>query len=94
MCSKILSNIKNSKLFYDGGRYHIETSPLIRSANQWTGFYMITASVMKELTAFSRQLLTQKALFQMFERVLNIPLIDIRTKRLFFDNATYILDFL
>ena len=26
-----------------------ETSPLIFSANQWTGFYMITASVMKEL---------------------------------------------
>ena len=31
--------------FYDGGRYHIETSPLICSADQWTGFYMITASV-------------------------------------------------
>ena len=29
--------------------YHIGTSPLICSANQWTGFYMITASVMKEL---------------------------------------------
>ena len=28
-----------------GGCYHIETSPLICSANQWTGFYMITASV-------------------------------------------------
>ena len=27
----------------------METSPLICSANQWTGFYMITASVMKEL---------------------------------------------
>ena len=37
-------------LFHDGGRYHIETSPLICSANQWTGFYMITASVMRELT--------------------------------------------
>ena len=24
--------------FQDGGRYHIETSPLICSANQWTGF--------------------------------------------------------
>ena len=35
--------------FHDGGRYHIETSPLICSANQWAGFYMITASVMKEL---------------------------------------------
>ena len=27
----------------------IETSPLIFRANQWTGFYMITPSVMKEL---------------------------------------------
>ena len=27
----------------------METSPLIRSANQWTGFYMISASVMKGL---------------------------------------------
>ena len=35
--------------FHDGGRYHIETSPLICSANQWTGFYTIMASVMKEL---------------------------------------------
>ena len=32
-----------------GGRYHIETSALICFAKQWTSFYMITASVMKEL---------------------------------------------
>ena len=38
-------------IFHDGGRYDIETSLLICSANQWTGFYMIKASVMKELTA-------------------------------------------
>ena len=38
-----------SQPFHDGGRYHIETSPLICSANQWTGFYMISASVMKGL---------------------------------------------
>ena len=37
-------------LFHDGGRYHIETSPLICSANQWAGFYTITASVMTELS--------------------------------------------
>ena len=30
---------------------HIEISPLICRANQWTGFYMIEISVMKELTA-------------------------------------------
>ena len=29
------------------GPYHIETSPLICSANQWTGFYMIRTSVIK-----------------------------------------------
>ena len=37
------------QLFHDRGRYHIETNPLICGANQWTGFYMITVSVMKEL---------------------------------------------
>ena len=36
-------------LFHDGGCYHIETSPLICGANQWTGFYMVTAFVMREL---------------------------------------------
>ena len=35
---------------HDGDRYHIETSPSICSENQWTGFYMITASVWKGLT--------------------------------------------
>ena len=35
--------------FHDGDLYHIETSPLICRANQWTGFYMITASVIKGL---------------------------------------------
>ena len=34
--------------FHDGGRYHIETSPLICGAN----FYVITASVMKGLRSF------------------------------------------
>ena len=35
--------------FQDGGRFHIETSPLICGANQWTGFYMVTASALKGL---------------------------------------------
>ena len=35
--------------FMTEGRYHIETSPLICSANHWNGFYMITVSVMKKL---------------------------------------------
>ena len=35
-------------LFHDVSPYHIETSPLFCIANQWTGFYMIRTSVMKE----------------------------------------------
>ena len=41
-------------LTHDGARYHIETSSLICSANQWTGLYMITASAVKELTIFAK----------------------------------------
>ena len=33
------------------GLYHIETSPLIYSTNQWTGVYMIGTSLMKEFNA-------------------------------------------
>ena len=44
--------LEHVQLFYDGGRYHIETSPLICFVNQWIGFYMITAPVMKELNGF------------------------------------------
>ena len=42
--------LHKQKILDGGGRYHIETSPLVCSANQWTGFYMITAFVMKELS--------------------------------------------
>ena len=45
---------QNRLLFHNGGRYHIKTSPLICSANQWTRLYMITASVMKELTIVTK----------------------------------------
>ena len=41
-------------LSHDVDPYHIETSPLICRANQWTGFYMIGTSVMKELKAYLR----------------------------------------
>ena len=37
-----------------GGPYHIETSSLICRANQWTGFYMIRASVMKQLMEINK----------------------------------------
>ena len=36
--------------FQDGGCCHIETSPLICGANQWTSFYMITACILKGLS--------------------------------------------
>ena len=35
------------KHFLDGSPYHIETSPLIYRANQWTGFYIIGTSVIR-----------------------------------------------
>ena len=35
--------------FQGGGPYHLETSPLIFRAIQWTGLYMIGTSIMKEL---------------------------------------------
>ena len=41
--------LRNIYLFRDGGPYHIETSPLICSVNQWAGFYLVGISVMKEL---------------------------------------------
>ena len=46
---KVLFFCECALLFHDGGPYQIETSPLICSASQWTGFYMIGSSVMKEL---------------------------------------------
>ena len=42
----LINWLKFAQLFHDGDRYRTETSPL---ANQWTGFYMITASVLKGL---------------------------------------------
>ena len=50
--NNIINNLASSDFslpFHDGGRCHIETSSLICRANQWTGLYMITASVMKGL---------------------------------------------
>ena len=38
------------ELTHDEGPYHIETSRLICTVNQWTGSYIIGTSVMKELS--------------------------------------------
>ena len=40
--------LKPIQFFHDAGSYHIDTSPLIWSADQWTGFYMIGKSIMLE----------------------------------------------
>ena len=40
---------KTNQFFHNGGPYHKEISPLISSANQRTGLYMIGNSVMREL---------------------------------------------
>ena len=47
--------LQNYELVHDGGLYHLETSPLISAANQWTGFYMTGTSVMKKLLNVGRQ---------------------------------------
>ena len=44
----IKDTVGKAYLFHEGGPYHIETIPFICRANQWTGFYMIGTSVMKE----------------------------------------------
>ena len=38
----------------------METSPLICGANQWTAFYMITTSVMKELMSMQSNKSSEK----------------------------------
>ena len=48
------------QLFHDESCYHIKTSPLICAANQWTGFYMITVFVMKELNSVNIRNITRR----------------------------------
>ena len=44
-----LGNVITTYLLHDRGSYHIETSLLIFSANQWTVFYITGSCVMKEV---------------------------------------------
>ena len=48
------ANLILLKLFHEGGPCHIETGPMICRANQWTDFYMIGTSVMKELISSNK----------------------------------------
>ena len=43
------------QVLLDGGSYRIESSPLISSANQWTGVYVIGTPVMKKLSPITTQ---------------------------------------
>ena len=44
-----LNYLFSIETFHDRGPCHTENSPLIWGANQWTGFYMIATSGMREL---------------------------------------------
>ena len=74
-------------LFHDGGPYHIETSPLICSANQLTGLYVVGTSVMKELiNTFAFAILSIYPLF--FVRVVLISAYQLTSY--LFDQKIYI----
>ena len=67
---KIYDNLvaikKRHSLFYDGRLYHIETGPLICATNQWTVFYMMVTSIMKELkkSLLNKGIVEQKILLK------------------------------
>ena len=54
----------SNKFFHDGDPYHIETSPLICSTNQWAGFYTERTSVMKDLNYTLWESKTMSKLFR------------------------------
>ena len=66
---------ENNLPFNDQCSHHIETSQLICSANQLTGFYIMEILVVKMLMAKSLLLLLQK----IFDKVLNTPDFEVST---------------
>ena len=58
--------ITNSQLFSVLSRF-ISSMSWFCGANQWTGFYMITASGMKELNDNQRTMLLREAKFLLFD---------------------------
>ena len=69
--NKIISSL-HTWFFHDGCRYHIETSPLICCASQWTGFYMIMAFAMKELKIAKRIIKVSRVMNFVFSKVSRI----------------------
>ena len=61
--------------FMTKGLYCIETSPLICRENQWTGFYMISTSIMRDFNIFYRILNTYLQLIHRIYSVIfeNLP---------------------
>ena len=57
------------QFFHDKVPCYRQTSPSICSANQWTSFYMIVTSVMKELILLSFTLTSSKYFFWMISKI-------------------------
>ena len=69
----------HSYLNHDEDPYHIEPSSLICTANQWTDFYMIGISVMKELNNYDETLtLLEDIVICYLTRFFNTPQITIQ----------------
>ena len=71
MMESFVNIVKILTLSWGRGFYQIDTSPLIYSANQWTDFYMIGTSIMKELAV---KVIFIKSPTWMFDKVLSTPL--------------------
>ena len=56
ICIRFLRYLIFYILTHEGGPYHTETSPLICRGNQWTSFYKIGISFMKDLNHSFHQL--------------------------------------
>ena len=54
--------VAKHQLFHDGRSCRIETSPLICSANQWTGLCIIGTSVIKDSRRSSSTILRESVL--------------------------------
>ena len=60
----------------------IKTSPMICSANQWTSFYMITASAMKELKILRDALRNGVLKLNYFHSITPVTLVLLMCKRM------------
>ena len=59
-----LKRVWKELTLYDGGPYHLETSPLICSVNQWTGFFLCDRDLRHERKKIIKKLYIFKMLHQ------------------------------